>query len=1281
MSNTPSSSHTTRTERRRRWGRQRKERREKGAGDDLWVAWANVARSSTCQSTVQEACFQAGIHVLHVQEPAWTKKGRSAKAHEAWEEYRPVDTWDNEETRPKVLTYVRKNLKKTVLQPKQTRRDVLWIQVGGTTFVNVYRTPGEDGALEEVLAIQPSGRLVVGGDFNAGHEMWQPHRITAGRGGDLARWSRNLDMVYTGTPGEATHLEGNTLDLVFSNISFVETTTREDLMSGSDHSTLVTVLPGRYPEIPPPPRWVVSDAKEDDFARAVAHALRDWQPPVGLQAEEIDNWVEKLTNVLDEAVRAIGTPHREVGGPAVWWTDECAEAHTALLEAGRGLPPGRCPQQRQRLAAAVRKAKQNYWHRVIDGMKSDADLWKVAAWHKLGPKEFSPPLKTGDSEATTPMQKAEALVNQILKRFTADDDLREDPLENWNEEERRDGLNFCEDLTLEEVRRQTIGVSSTSPGVDGLTVRLLKMCWATVGPLLLGVFRCCLNRKHFPKPWKRAEIAFMMKVGKKDRTTFRSYRPIALLSVLGKGLERILAQRMAWAALETGILSPQHISALPKRAATDLLAAFVHDVEAAFDQNLVTLLITLDVQGAFDAVLFRRLLQRCRQMGWDIGWLLMMRSFLTGRQVRGRFDNATTSFTGVDCGTPQGSPWSPMIYLLYLAELFLRHPGLTFGYADDGSVRVSEKTPQLCARSGAIIVRDILSWGDQNKVVFAPEKCEAIYISRKIGRPQANPPIRVREDYVITPAPLPSRGCIPTVRWLGLYVDRKLRFKEHVRIRAQKALRAANHLRHLSRTVHGPPPEATRKAALACVYSSALYGAEAWYSGRRALNRQGKVVSTRLGHHIDVLQAPLKTVARAVVAGYRTTPIATVFRDAGLPDAELALEAVAWRMGRRIQTVDSSHPLAERATRRQNPKRLTPLELNARKHPETTRPTLVAPRYSSGCDIDPTGQLTKEEAASLFQEWHKEVLDWGHKHIVAFSDGSVGKDGKGYGYVVTQDGETLAEGKAGMHPISTIFDAEAVGAARCLQNAEKVIRDRGESPEEYQVTACVDNTGVIWCLRGTASLDSQWAFLDFQRRSKCFKEVNVKWCPGHTGIGGNERADVLAKEGQNAPMDPSSGTTHGGLKSLERKALMKKAGELWSQCENRLSKFYKEWRLSWQHDKCPQAVKVLARHQLHRYHSIRHGHGDYSWYHTKFRHEDAQLHCSCGARKTPKHIFYCDEAMRQFRKWPWPWEDRPRRKPRLRIQKDQLMKAIMARPELFAKLLKDLRFYEDICTR
>ncbi|KAF4338780.1 reverse transcriptase [Fusarium beomiforme] len=82
------------------------------------------------------------------------------------------------------------------------------------------------------------------------------------------------------------------------------------------------------------------------------------------------------------------------------------------------------------------------------------------------------------------------------------------------------------------------------------------------------------------------------KPGRRDLTSPRAWRPVSLLSCLGKGLERLIARRLAWAAVHYGVLHPQQAGVLPKRSAADLVTALVHDIEEAFARKKVTTLVT-----------------------------------------------------------------------------------------------------------------------------------------------------------------------------------------------------------------------------------------------------------------------------------------------------------------------------------------------------------------------------------------------------------------------------------------------------------------------------------------------------------------------------------------------------------------------------------------------------------------------------------------------------------------------------------------------------------------
>ena len=261
-------------------------------------------------------------------------------------------------------------------------------------------------------------------------------------------------------------------------------------------------------------------------------------------------------------------------------------------------------------------------------------------------------------------------------------------------------------------------------------------------------------------------------------------------------------------------------------------------------------MVTLDVQGAFDALLANRLLQRIQGQGWPMTLLRLVKSFLTNRKVRVRLEDSTTAFFAVACGTPQGSPLSPVLYMLYLAELLNQDSALRFGYADDICLyRASatlEENVELLARD----VRGIIQWGNENKIFFTLEKLEMIYLTT---RKEASAPIlRVNDSLVISLiTTVPKAGQHPALRWLGVWFDRKLRFRRHVSERIAKARQVAQHIRNLARTKDGPPAGSLRKAVTTCVLSSALYGTEAWYARRTRLSLHKKggatvKVSTRL---------------------------------------------------------------------------------------------------------------------------------------------------------------------------------------------------------------------------------------------------------------------------------------------------------------------------------------------------------------------------------------------------------------------------------------------------
>ena len=81
---------------------------------------------------------------------------------------------------------------------------------------------------------------------------------------------------------------------------------------------------------------------------------------------------------------------------------------------------------------------------------------------------------------------------------------------------------------------------------------------------------------------------------------------------------------MAKLAITYEIVTYQQFSVLPNRAATDLVFCVVHDIEEARSQDWASIFVTLDVQGAFDAVLHNQLIWLLHSRGWPtqiLGWI------------------------------------------------------------------------------------------------------------------------------------------------------------------------------------------------------------------------------------------------------------------------------------------------------------------------------------------------------------------------------------------------------------------------------------------------------------------------------------------------------------------------------------------------------------------------------------------------------------------------------------------------------------------------------------
>jgi len=83
-----------------------------------------------------------------------------------------------------------------------------------------------------------------------------------------------------------------------------------------------------------------------------------------------------------------------------------------------------------------------------------------------------------------------------------------------------------------------------APGEDALSSEILMHVFRTFPTFFTQINKECLRRGHFPKQWKRSTIVPIIKPGKEGHNEAGKYRPISLINIGGKILEKLLIDRI-----------------------------------------------------------------------------------------------------------------------------------------------------------------------------------------------------------------------------------------------------------------------------------------------------------------------------------------------------------------------------------------------------------------------------------------------------------------------------------------------------------------------------------------------------------------------------------------------------------------------------------------------------------------------------------------------------------------------------------------------------------------
>lgn len=316
-------------------------------------------------------------------------------------------------------------------------------------------------------------------------------------------------------------------------------------------------------------------------------------------------------------------------------------------------------------------------------------------------------------------------------------------------------------------------------GLDNIPARLLKECPDLISESLTQIFNESIKTGIFPTDWKRARVTPLYK-NSGERTDPSNYRPISVIPVIAKLIERVVYNQLYKYLIDNKLLSQYQSGFRSLHSTVTALLEATDSWAWNIDQGLVNSVVFLDLKKAFDTVDHDILLSKLHFYGIEDVALQWFESYLKNRSQACSVNGFQSTDLSITCGVPQGTILGPLLFLIYINDLpnCLSHliPRM---YADDTSLTYAGNDIDNINDNVNDDLKRVYAWLAANKLTINMSKTEFLLIGsrQRLLRFPASPHLTINDKPVTQ---------VSSTKSLGVIIDENLSWGHHIQSISKK---------------------------------------------------------------------------------------------------------------------------------------------------------------------------------------------------------------------------------------------------------------------------------------------------------------------------------------------------------------------------------------------------------------------------------------------------------------------------------------------------------------